>query len=141
MKRCLSALAAAVVGGGFVVMSGCVSTESEMARFVGRPSSSLVAKLGQPQLKKPDGQGGEIWAWTKANDAVIREPTQLKADVTSGNPAAMSGTTTAAQGELTSFKGETPQFRSRVQYTFYVDDKGIVYKYVHAKEYKFVGTK
>ena len=36
-----------------------------MKKFVGKPSTQLEAKMGLPNERLPDGQGGEIWNYVE----------------------------------------------------------------------------
>lgn len=51
-----------------VLLSACSSTDADMKTFIGQPSSVLLAQLGTPKLRAPDGKGGEIWTYLEESE-------------------------------------------------------------------------
>ena len=44
-------------------LAGCTINNREDDAFLGQPSAQLLASLGTPQLRAPDGSGGEVWTY------------------------------------------------------------------------------
>ncbi len=104
----------------FFILSGCSSTDAEMRAFVGQPSSQLLAQLGTPKLRAPDGHGGEIWSYL---------------DESEGMSPALSGP--GYQGSAGGFgTGPSAQRPASVAHftvrrEFLIDSHGVVYQYRH----------
>ncbi|MBX7209442.1 MAG: hypothetical protein K1X78_14085 [Verrucomicrobiaceae bacterium] len=107
----LLALALPLIGA-----ASCSSTSEEMRAFVGQPSSVLLAQLGTPQLRAPDGHGGQIWSYIDETQGA-----------TPGMPGgAMPGAVgTLGSGSLTPAASSASQgFVSRRE--FFIDGSGVV---------------
>lgn len=98
-------------------ITGCASPDAGMNAFVGQPSSELLARLGPPRLRIPEGQGGQIWTYIEENQAVMQS-----APMSRGSLQGYGGGSTARSAAFTS-----SGFTSRKE--FFIDASGTIYKY------------
>lgn len=54
---------AVTVAAALLALASCAINDREDDAFLGQPSARLLASLGTPQLRAPDGNGGEIWTY------------------------------------------------------------------------------
>lgn len=92
-----------------------------MKKYVGQPSSLLLAQLGTPKLRAPDGKGGEIWTYLDESDGFAPGMAGLNSQGPRNNlgggalsqPAQTGHGFTARREFLIDSKGVIFQYRSR----------------------------
>ena len=105
-----------------VLFPGCISPGDPMKKFVGQPSSQLEAKLGQPNERVHDRQGGEIWNY------IARQQSRRLEQENHVITGAYNTTDKATTWNLSRAEVNTT-VRS-----FYVNHDGIVYRYKWREE-------
>jgi hypothetical protein len=98
------------------IIPGCSSPDAGMEAFVGQPSSELLARLGPPRLRIPEGQGGQIWTYIEETQGMQSAP------MSRGSLQGYGGGSTARSAGFTS-----TGFTSRKE--FFIDSSGTIYKY------------
>ena len=97
-----------------VIVTGCVSPADPMKKFVGQPASQLEAKLGQPNERVRDRQGGEVWNY------IVRQQSEQENHVIMG---AYNTTDKTTPWNL------SPPVAYTTLHSFFVGRDGIVYRY------------
>jgi hypothetical protein len=134
MKTCTLAF----IGALFIaVISGCTTPSAAMQRFVGQPSTELIAQRGPPQQRTPDGQGGEIWSyfeqrqWTtlgQVNTAAYATGNSYGNLETNPYGATYYGNANVRAAATTTYT--PPQTRGYTAHrSFFIDSNGIVYRW------------
>jgi len=100
-----------------VALAGCVSTDSASKSLVGHPSSELVARWGEPQMKMPDGTGGEAWTYIEKRELPSSDP-----------PRSMTYNTVGGGGAITPYN-PAPSRTYTEQRTFSIGSDGIIKNY------------
>ena len=100
-------------------LAACGSAESEGNAFLGQPSSQLLASLGTPSLRAPDGQGGEIWTYIKQTDGF---------GISAGGMRGSSGYATAG-GPSSGSANNSNSLGYASRQEFFIDSTGTVSKY------------
>lgn len=98
----------------------CGSADSEGNAFLGQPSSQLLASLGTPSLRAPDGQGGEIWTYIKQTNGF---------GISAGGMRGSSGYGTAGGPTSSSTAGGSNSLGYASRQEFFIDSSGTVSKY------------
>lgn len=102
-----------------VFLTSCASEGGDMKAFVGQPSSELIARLGPPKLRIPEGQGGQIWTYVdqRVGPGAARVP----------YPGALNSSAAGAGAASHTSALDNPAFTSKKE--FYIDASGMIYKY------------
>jgi hypothetical protein len=118
-------------------LSGCNTPSRAMQRFVGQPSTELIAQWGPPQERISDGQGGEIWIyseqrqWTtpgQANTTVYGTRTSYGNLYGNPNGAEYYGNSSGQANITTTYT--PPQTRGYTAHrSFFIDGNGTVYRW------------
>jgi hypothetical protein len=98
------------------IIPACSSSDAGMEAFVGQPSSELLARLGPPRLRIPEGQGGQIWTYIEETQGMQSAP------MSRGSLQGYGGGSAARSAGSTS-----TGFTSRKE--FFIDSSGTIYKY------------
>ena len=101
-----------------VMLAACSSREAEMKTFIGQPSSVLLAQLGTPKLRVPDGKGGETWTYLDESEGIAPGMGGLNSQGPRNNlgGGAMAQSATTGHG-----------FTARRE--FLIDSHGVIFQY------------
>jgi hypothetical protein len=112
-----------------VVLTGCQTTDEFLATFHGLDRAQLLGRLGQPDVKEPDGRGGEVWIYQekRVSNPVAKETEKVEQKLT----ADQQGKTTTRQKELAV---QNPVVRMYFK-SFFLGAKGVIYDSAHGSRY------
>lgn len=100
-------------------LAGCAINDRDDDAFVGQPSAQLLSSLGVPQLRAPDGNGGEVWSYIEQR-GVAGAPVgggALSGNMYGGGPL----------GPSASGVGMNQSFTAKRE--FFIDSSGNVYRH------------
>jgi len=104
---------------GLVVCAGCMTLhESMMQQYGGQNKAYLLGRQGPPDMKEPDGQGGEIWIYR--TEDVYETPEREQTTVGTN----YKDEPTVTREKSTAKTSVTIRFRS-----FYINKAGIIYDF------------
>ena len=119
------------------MLSGCMTPSKAMQSFVGQRSTELSARLGPPQQKVSNGQGGEAWTYFEQHQRTT--PGQVNTTVVgTGNSygsiygnanGATYNVNSSAYGAATTTYTTAQTHGYTASRTFFVDGDGIVYRW------------
>lgn len=108
-----------------------------MQRFVGQPSTELIAQWGPPQQRIPDGHDGEIWIYFEQRQWTTPGQVNTTAYATGNSYGNLHadpyGATYYGNGNVQATATTTympPQTRSYTAHrSFFIDSNGVVYRW------------
>jgi len=113
---------------GALLLAACQTTDEFLAAFHGQDRAYLLGRMGPPDLKEPDGRGGEIWIYQERQVSAAQA---TETETTEKNAASANQQTTTRKKSL-----NAPAPRVRLVFkSFYLDANGVIYDTAHGARY------
>lgn len=112
-----------------IICQGCV--QAKLNGLLGKDRHALLSTFGPPTQVLPDGEGGNVWVYTKARSVVNRgyqAPPLNTNGMSAGNAAAAGFARGLAQGM------NRPSVETKLSHRMiYLNSAGVIYKWSIAK--------